>query len=34
MLLMKLLNYSFMHTALVGITEYLELATGADSYET
>ena len=29
MLLMKLLNCSFMHTALVHITEYLKLGTGA-----
>jgi len=34
MLLMKLLNCSFMHTALIGITEYLELGTGATSYNT
>jgi hypothetical protein len=33
MLLMKLLNCSFMHTALIDITENLELGTGAISYE-
>jgi hypothetical protein len=34
MLLMKLLSSSFMHTALIGVTKYLELVTGAISYET
>jgi hypothetical protein len=34
MLLMKLLNFSFMHTALIGITEYSEFGTGATSYKT
>jgi hypothetical protein len=34
MLLMKLLHCSFVHTALIGKTKYLELGTGAISYET
>jgi hypothetical protein len=34
MMLMELLNSSFMHTALIAITEYLEHGTGDTLYET